>query len=101
MAGIAATRKTGVGKFALLDLEDEDWDMIMKTNLDGVKNCLRSQLQEMQGAGSIVNAASTAGQYGPANCSPYVVSKWGVIGLTKTAARECGLRRIRVNAVAP
>ena len=101
MAGIAATRKTGVGKFALNTLDDEDWDMIMQTNLNGVKNCLRSQLQDMKGPGSIVNATSTAGQYGPANCSPYVVSKWGVIGLTKTAARECGTRKIRVNAVAP
>jgi len=101
MAGIAATRKTPVGKFGLSTLEDDDWDMIMKTNLDGVKNCVRAQIQAMKGTGSIVNAASTAGQYGPANCSPYVVSKWGVIGLTKTAAKEVGKQGIRVNAVAP
>lgn len=73
----------------------------MKTNLDGVKNCVRSQLKEIKGAGSIVNAASTAGQYGPPNCSPYVCSKWAVIGLTKTASREGGKRNLRVNAVAP
>jgi NAD(P)-dependent dehydrogenase (short-subunit alcohol dehydrogenase family) len=120
MAGIAATRRTPVGKFGLTTLEDDDWDMIMKTNLDGVKNCLRAQLQAIKGPGSIVNAASTAGQYGPPNCSPYalrspitcalsrtdlnvsyVVSKWGVIGLTKTAAKECGKQGVRVNAVAP
>ncbi|KAF2807449.1 3-oxoacyl-reductase [Mytilinidion resinicola] len=101
MAGIAATRKTPVGRFGLTTLEDDDWDMIMKTNLDGVKNCLRAQLQAIKGPGSIVNAASTAGQYGPPNCSPYVVSKWGVIGLTKTAAKEVGKQGIRVNAVAP
>jgi len=64
MAGIAATRKTPVAHFGVLTLEDDDWDMIMKTNLDGVKNCLRAQLQNMKGAGSIVNAASTAGQMG-------------------------------------
>lgn len=101
MAGIAATRKTKVGSFPLATLEDDDWDMIMKTNLDGIKNCLRAELRSMKGPGSIVNASSTAGQYGAANCSPYVVSKWGVIGLTKTAAKECGGQGIRVNAVAP
>jgi len=101
MAGIAATRKTAVGNFAVLTLEDDDWDMIMKTNLDGVKNCLRAQLQAMTGAGSIVNAASTGGQMGAANCSPYVVSKWGVIGLSKSAAKEVGKKGIRINCVAP
>lgn len=100
MAGIAATRQTPVGQFGLETLKDDDWDMIMNTNLDGVKNCLRAQMRAIK-AGSIVNAASTAGQYGPPNCSPYVVSKWGVIGLTKTAAKECGKRGLRVNAVAP
>lgn len=101
MAGIAATKKTKVARFPLISLDDEDWDMIMKTNLDGVKNCLRAQLRAMTGSGSIVNASSTGGQYGAPNASPYIASKWAVIGLTKTAARECGRRGIRVNAVAP
>ncbi|OCK77037.1 3-oxoacyl-reductase [Lepidopterella palustris CBS 459.81] len=101
MAGIAATRKTPVGKFGLVTLEDDDWDMIMKTNLDGVKNCLRAQMRAVKGPGSIVNAASTAGQYGPPNCSPYSVSKWGVIGLSKSAAKECGKQGLRINCVAP
>ncbi|KAE8331453.1 dehydrogenase [Aspergillus sergii] len=101
MAGIAGTRKTKSGNFPLISLDDEDWDAIVRTNMDGVKNCLRAQLRAMNGPGSIVNAASTAGQYGPPNCSPYVSSKWAVIGLTKTAAKECGKKGIRVNAVAP
>jgi NAD(P)-dependent dehydrogenase (short-subunit alcohol dehydrogenase family) len=100
MAGIAQTRKTKIAKFPLATLDDEDWEVIMKTNLDGVKNCLRAQLNTIKGSGSIVNATSTGGQTGAANCSPYCVSKWGVIGLTKTVAKECG-PRIRINAVAP
>jgi NAD(P)-dependent dehydrogenase (short-subunit alcohol dehydrogenase family) len=101
MAGIAATPKTPVAHFGILTLEDDDWDMILKTNLDGVKNCLRAQIQSMKGAGSIVNASSTGGQTGAANCSPYVVSKWGVIGLSKSAAKEVGKKGIRINCVAP
>ncbi|KAL6231972.1 hypothetical protein BDW75DRAFT_243400 [Aspergillus navahoensis] len=101
LAGIAATRKTAVGKFPIESIDDDDWETIMKTNLDGVKNCLRAQFRAITGAGAIVNASSTAGQYGAPNCGPYVVSKWGVIGLTKTVAREVGRRGIRVNAVAP
>ncbi|TVY52473.1 3-oxoacyl-[acyl-carrier-protein] reductase FabG, partial [Lachnellula cervina] len=55
-------QKTPVAQFKLSTLQDDDWDMIMKTNLDGVRNCLRAQMQAMKGTGSIVNAASTAGQ---------------------------------------
>jgi NAD(P)-dependent dehydrogenase (short-subunit alcohol dehydrogenase family) len=101
LAGIAETRKTKAGKFPIESIDDDDWETIMKTNLDGVKNCLRAQFRAIEGPGAIVNASSTAGQYGPPNCGPYVVSKWGVIGLTKTVAREVGRRGIRVNAVAP
>lgn len=64
MAGIAATRKTKVANFFFESLDDEDWDAIMRTNLDGVKNCVRAQIRAMKGPGSIVNAASTGGQYG-------------------------------------
>lgn len=101
MAGIAATSRTKMGNFPLATLEDADWDDIMKTNLDGVKNCMRAQIQYMSGPGSIVNAASTGGQYGPPRAIPYVASKWAVIGITKSVAKEEGKRGIRVNAVAP
>lgn len=101
MAGIAKTKKTDVGKFPVETLDDEDWETIIKTNLDGVKNCIRAQLRAIKGPGSIVSASSTGGQYGAPNCSPYIVSKWGVIGLTKSVAKEVGGRGIRVNAVAP
>jgi len=82
-------------------LKDSDWDDMLATNLDGVKNCVRAEINNMKGPGSIVNAASIAGQYGPEYNGPYSVSKWGVISLTKVLAREVGVRAIRVNAVAP
>jgi NAD(P)-dependent dehydrogenase (short-subunit alcohol dehydrogenase family) len=82
-------------------LKDKDWDDMLATNLNGVKNCVRAEINNMKGPGSIVNAASIAGQYGPEYNGPYSVSKWGVISLTKVLAREVGVRGIRVNAVAP
>lgn len=90
------------GKGYMVDrLEDAGWDKMLAINLNGVKNCLRAEIQHMKGPGSIVNAASIAGQLSEPGNAPYTVSKWGVIGLTKVAAKEVGARRIRVNAVAP
>lgn len=90
------------GKGYMVDrLEDAGWDKMLAINLNGVKNCLRAEIQHMRGPGSIVNAASIAGQLSEPGNAPYTVSKWGVIGLTKVAAKEVGARRIRVNAVAP
>ncbi|OAL39937.1 hypothetical protein AYO20_00850 [Fonsecaea nubica] len=87
--------------YALDVLKDNDWDDMLATNLNGVKNCVRAELNNMKGHGSIVNAASIAGQYGPEFNAPYSVAKWGVIGLTKCLAREVGTRGIRANALAP
>lgn len=101
MAGIVGNQKLGEKKYALDALDDNDWDKILFTNLNGVKNCLRAEFRLMKGAGSIINAASISGQHGHPYASPYNTSKWGVIGLTKCAAQEGGPRAIRVNAVAP
>jgi NAD(P)-dependent dehydrogenase (short-subunit alcohol dehydrogenase family) len=97
------------------DIPYDEFNFILDVNLKGVFNCMRSELRVMkslikdaegkeegaQKAGSIVNAASIAGMYGLAKTCAYVASKHAVIGLTKTAAMECGGGGVRVNAVAP
>jgi NAD(P)-dependent dehydrogenase (short-subunit alcohol dehydrogenase family) len=82
-------------------LTDEEWHHVLNINLGGVFNCLRAQLPIMEDGGSIVNVSSVAGLYGFPEMSPYVVSKHGMIGLTKCAAKEVGARGIRVNAICP
>ncbi|KAG4025920.1 hypothetical protein MFRU_048g00320 [Monilinia fructicola] len=83
------------------DLDDEEWDRILAVNLTGVMYCLRAELWNIEDGGSIVNVASTAGTQGFAGSGAYVASKHGVIGLTRSAAKEVGHRNIRVNVVAP
>ncbi|KAB8295752.1 hypothetical protein EYC80_008577 [Monilinia laxa] len=83
------------------DLSDEEWDKIIAVNLTGVMYCLRAELLKIEDGGSIVNVASVAGIQGFAGSGAYVASKHGVIGLTRSVAKEVGGRNIRVNAVAP
>lgn len=85
----------------LTDTQDDDWDFILAVNLTGVFYCLRAELRVMEKGASVVNAASIAGMMGRPNIGAYSVSKHGVVGLTRTAAKEVGERGIRVNGVAP
>lgn len=85
----------------LMLVTDEDWDRVINTNLKGTFNCLRAQLNAVQDGGSIVNISSTAGRFGVAGIGPYVATKHGIIGLTKTAAKEAAPRGVRVNVVCP
>ncbi|KAK7192094.1 hypothetical protein DPSP01_003952 [Paraphaeosphaeria sporulosa] len=83
------------------DLNDADWQFVLDVNITGVMQCMRAQIPSMNIKGSIVNASSIAGLGGFPKNAAYTVAKHGVIGLTKTAAKEVGDRQIRVNCIAP
>jgi len=84
-------------------LEEAQWDAVMKVNVKGVWNTCRAVVGPMReaGGGSIINIASLAAVYGLPYGLDYVASKAAVIGMTRGMARELGSDRIRVNAVAP
>lgn len=88
---------------SIAESDPADWDQVLATNLKGPYLGIRAVAPSMKraGGGSIVNIASTSGHVGTPRLAPYVASKWGVRGLTQTAATELARDRIRVNAVSP
>jgi len=84
-------------------MSDEQWEAVINVNLKGVFNCTRAVTPHMikQGGGVVLSASSVVGLYGNFGQTNYVASKAGVIGMTRTWARELGKYKIRVNAVAP
>ncbi len=87
----------------ILRMSEEDWDSVIRINLKGTFNCTKAALKYMsrQRSGKIVNIASVVGIMGNAGQANYSASKAGIIGFTKTIAREFAQRGINVNAIAP
>jgi NAD(P)-dependent dehydrogenase (short-subunit alcohol dehydrogenase family) len=95
-AGIQAFRP-------LLEMEDADWHITIDVNLTGTANAIRAFAPAMvrRGSGRIIVTTSTQGRHGTLYGSAYSASKWGIIGLMKSAALELGKYKITVNALVP
>ncbi len=87
----------------LMRMSEEQWDLVIKVNLKSVFNMTKAVIRTMmkQRSGSIVNMSSVVGVSGNAGQANYSASKAGMIGFTKSMAKELGSRNIRVNAIAP
>jgi NAD(P)-dependent dehydrogenase (short-subunit alcohol dehydrogenase family) len=105
-ANLAGVIGRNIGKSSLTELTDADWSFVVDINLTAVFYAMRAQIKVMRKGdgghgGSIVNVASTAGIEGNKFNADYSASKHGVVGLTRSAAKEVGGDGIRVNAIAP
>ena len=87
----------------MMRMKDEDWDSVINVNLKGTFNCIRAANRPMmkQRSGRIINITSVVGVIGNPGQANYVAAKSGVIGLTKTVAKELASRGVTCNAIAP
>ena len=87
----------------IMRMNESEWDAVISVNLKGTFNCIKAATRTLmkQRAGKIVNIASVVGVMGNAGQANYSASKAGVIGLTKSVAKELAARNVQVNAVAP
>ena len=87
----------------LLRMKNEDWDAVLDTNLKGAFLCIRAaaKIMSKQRSGRIINISSVVGEMGNAGQANYCASKAGLLGLTKSVARELARRNVTVNAITP
>lgn len=87
----------------IMMMKDEDWDLVLRTNLSSTYYCSKAVVRPMmkRRAGRIINITSVVGLAGQAGQTNYAASKAGIVGFTKSLAKEVGSRNITVNAVAP
>jgi 3-oxoacyl-[acyl-carrier protein] reductase len=87
----------------IMTMKDEDWELVLQTNLSSVYHCSKAVIRPMMKKrnGRIINMASVVGLAGQAGQTNYAASKAGIIGFTKSLAKEVGSRHITVNAIAP
>jgi 3-oxoacyl-[acyl-carrier protein] reductase len=101
---VGLVNNAGERREALLAMmSDEDWEAVLDVNLGGLFRCCRAALRGMlvRRRGAIVNIASLSALHGVAGQAAYAASKAGILGLTRSLAREVGKRQVRVNAVVP
>jgi len=85
----------------LKNMTKEQWNLVIKTNLDGVFNVTKNAFPLIKDSGRIINISSIVGLSGNFGQTNYAASKAGIVGFTKSLAKELGKRKITVNAVAP
>lgn len=109
-ANMAGVTSRAAGKLNMSELTDQEWDFMISVNLTGVFYAMRAQIKAMEQLakgssetfkGSIVNASSIYGIEGKAKSSDYSTAKHGVVGLSRSVAKEVGGNGIRVNCIAP